>query len=215
MRSPMIVAVPLLAALAAAPASAQVSARMHVQIPLGRPGEVRRGADRRLVVHQYDARRYGAWESYYDQWLPETVYYYDGDYYDYPIVAYAEPIVVYRYRDDLFLAPREREFTVWRQEDRAAPARRDVGRDYRPAPRETRSYPIGRGPRDVRPQQAPRYDQRSAPAQPGRVGQDRGGQDRGGAQAPRDSRGGHAAPAPRGGQAAPAPRGGGHSRSRP
>lgn len=180
MRSSMIVAVPLLTALAAVPATAQFSARVHVQIPVGRPGEVGRGAGRRLIIHQYDARRYGAWESYYDQWIPETVYYYDGDYYDYPVVAYAEPIVVYRYRDDLFLAPREREFTTWRQEYRRAPVGRDFERDYRAVPRDTRPYPIGRDQRDMRPQQAPRYDQRGSEGQPGRGGVDRGGQAYGG-----------------------------------
>lgn len=210
MRSPMIVAVPLLAALAVAPASAQLSGRAHVQIPIGRQGQVRRGAERQLTVHQYDARRYGAWESYYDQWVPETVYYYDGDYYDYPIVAYAEPIVVYRYLDELFLAPPARQFTIWRDQYRAAPVRRDigrdvgrdVGRDYRPAPRATRSYPSAGDRGQVRPQQvAPRSQSRPVAPQPRQ-----GGQDRGRVQAPQQTHGG---------RAAPAPRGGGRSRSRP
>lgn len=144
MRVPFSAAVPVLAALSAVPAGAQVSARLHLDIPLGRGAPVIYGVPRRqVIVRDYDASRYGPWDSDYDDWAPVTLYYYDGYYYDYPIVEYAEPVVVYSYRDEYFLPPRDHRFYVWRRNYRADggnyrgfPAYgRDV-RGYRPMPRE-------------------------------------------------------------------------------
>ena len=136
MRSILIAAIPMVAALSAAPAGAQVSARVHIDIPVGRQSPAYIGGHQ-LLVREYDPYRYGQWENYYDQWIPETVYLYDGQYYDYPIVAYAQPVVVYRFRNEIFFAPRQRGFVQWRQTYRpdryrsVAPIRRDIPRDTR------------------------------------------------------------------------------------
>ena len=159
MRMPFLAAVPVLAALSAAPAGAQVSARLHLDIPLGRRAPVVYGAPRRqVIVRDYDASRFGAWDSYYDQWAPVTLYYYDGYYYDYPVVEYAEPVVVYSYRNEFFLPPRDRGFEIWRRDYRtggnyrgAFGYRNDV-RDYRPIQRGGRQYQAM--PRDGRQYQS-------------------------------------------------------------
>jgi hypothetical protein len=165
MRASFLAAVPLLAALAAVPVEGQVSARMHVDIPIGRSRPVAgyqlpRGP---IVVREYDPYRYGASDSYFDQWAPQTLYLYNGYYYDYPVVAYAEPIMVYSYRNEFFFAPRDRGFIQWRDQrvyrnygQASRPSYRDnhVGRSY-PALRDDRQYrPIPQGMRngrDVRP----------------------------------------------------------------
>ena len=95
MRVSLMGAIPVLAALTAAPAGAQISARVHVDIPIGRQQGVIYGAPRRqVVVRDYDEYQFGPWDEYYDYWEPVTLYYYDGYYYDYPVVSYARPIVV-------------------------------------------------------------------------------------------------------------------------
>ena len=121
MRASFLAAVPVLAALTALPVEGQVSARVHIDIPIGRSPvtyaqqQPYAPQQHRLSIRDYDEREYGYWEDYYDEWIPETVYLYDGYYYDYPIVSYAQPIIVYRYRNEIFFAPRYREFTQWRQ----------------------------------------------------------------------------------------------------
>jgi hypothetical protein len=148
MRASFLAAVPLLAALATVPAEGQVSARLHVDIPIGRSRPVAAfvGQRRPIVVQDYDPYRFGAWNSYFDQWVPETVYLYDGYYYDYPIVAYAEPIAVYSYRGGLFFAPRDREFIQWRDQR----VYRGYGQAYRPIYRDNRIYRGYQAPRDER-----------------------------------------------------------------
>lgn len=146
MRISLMGAVPVLAALVAVPASAQVSARVHVDIPIGRRAPVVYGAPRRqVVVREYDPSLFGAWDSYYDDWAPTTLYYYDGYYYDYPIVSYAEPVLVYNYRNQFFLPPRDRQFEIWRRDFRGdARVGPGFGRDVRPRP-------IVRNEREFRP----------------------------------------------------------------
>jgi hypothetical protein len=138
MRVTYLAAIPVLAALSAAPASAQVSARLHIDVPIGRRAPVIYGAPRRQVtVREYDPSLFGAWDSYYDDWAPVTMYYYDGYYYDYPIVEYAEPILVYSYRNQFFLPPRDRGFETWRREFRGGGNFRGssgFGRDVRARP---------------------------------------------------------------------------------
>jgi len=191
MRVPYLAAIPVLAALSAAPANAQVSARLNIDVPLGRRAPVVYGAPRRqVVVREYDPTLFGAWDSYYDDWAPVTLYYYDGYYYDYPIVEYAEPIVVYSYRNQFFLPPRDRGFDIWRREFRGGDRFRGssgFGRDVRPRP-------IVRDERQFRPF-APRDGRDGRQFQP----------------APRDGRDGRQfQPAPRDGrdgrQFQPAPR---------
>ncbi|HEY4320027.1 MAG TPA: hypothetical protein VGM77_02525 [Gemmatimonadales bacterium] len=133
MRSISLITLPVLAAFAALPLSAQVSARLHVDIPIGRPAA--RVVGRPLAVREYDPALVGDWQDYYDDWAPETVYLYDGQYYDYPVVAYATPVIVYRYRDQMFFAPRGRDFVQWR-------STRYIGRDYRPGTYQYRSRPV-------------------------------------------------------------------------
>ena len=205
MRKSFLAAVPLLTMLSALPAGAQVSARLHVDVPIGRQPMVGYGAPRnQLVIRDYDERRFGLWENYYDEWTPETVYLYDGYYYDYPIVAYAQPIVVYRYRNEMFFAPRQREFIQWRDQR----GFRDIGRAYRPIPRNDRD---DRRFQDNRGFQAPRGRDggqfRPAPQQDDRNGRDA-------RPAPRqDERNGRdARPAPQGGRGTPPARGGDRSR---
>ena len=148
MRVPYLAAIPVLAALSAAPANAQVSARLHIDVPLGRRAPVVYGAPRRqVVVREYDPSLFGAWDSYYDDWAPVTLYYYDGYYYDYPIVEYAEPIVVYSYRNQFFLPPRDRGFQIWRREFRGD----DRFRGFSGFGRDVRSRPIVRDERQFRP----------------------------------------------------------------
>jgi len=165
MRRFMIAAVPLIAGAAFTPAQAQVSARVHIDIPIGRQQGPVYGSHRQLVVREYDPYRFGTWDQYYDEWIPETVYYYDGYYYDYPIVAYAQPIIVYRYRNEIFFAPRQREFITWR--DRYRP--QNYNRNYRWDPRNNGRY----DPRYGGQYQAPRN---GGQYQPPRNGNDRPGQ---------------------------------------
>ena len=152
MRISMMGAVPVLAALVAVPATAQVSARVHVDIPIGRRAPLVYGAPRRqVVVREYDPSLFGDWDSYYDDWAPTTLYYYDGYYYDYPIVEYAEPVLVYSFRNQFFLPPRDRRFEVWRRDFRGGVrVGGGFGREARPRPivrdeREFRSTPFRDG----------------------------------------------------------------------
>lgn len=165
MRPSSLAAVPVLALFAALPAAGQVSARLHVDIPVGRQPRVAYAEPRPLVVREYDPYRYGAWENYYDEWIPETVYFYAGNYYDYPIVPYAQPIVVYLYRNEIFLAPRQREFIQWRDGRNY----RDIGRAYQPVPRNygsDRGYQVPRSYGPLPNRAAPQYDRRVRPAPP-------------------------------------------------
>jgi len=80
MRTSYLATIPLLAALGAVPAAAQV--RVHLDIPIGGRPPAYAVQRRPLVIEQYDTYRFGDWDSYYDDWVPETVYYYNGYYYD-------------------------------------------------------------------------------------------------------------------------------------
>jgi hypothetical protein len=145
MRMPFLAAIPVLAALSAAPAGAQVSARLHLDVPLGRRAPWGYGASRRqVIVREYNASRFGDWDNYYDDWAPVTLYYYDGYYYDYPVAEYAQPVVVYSYRNEFFLPPRERGFEIWRQQYRFGGNYRGASgygrdsREFRSIPRDGR-----------------------------------------------------------------------------
>jgi hypothetical protein len=187
--------------LSAAPAAAQVSARLNINVPAGRPGRVYAGNRGRLVVREYDANRFGPWENYYDQWTPQTVYVEDGSYYDYPVDAYATPVVVYGYRNEIFLPPRAPEFFAWRDRwhpefyrqpyrgrpvvqnefrggYRSAPAYDRGVRDYRPAPRfegREQGYRAAPRPEQGRPVTGYRGGDRGRPSPSGQGGGGRQG----------------------------------------
>jgi hypothetical protein len=130
MRPTMLAVIPLLAAIAASPATAQINARVHIDIPIGRyqpeviydqgylPPEI--------SVYDYDRDDYGDWDvdGYYRYWQPVTVYFYLGRYFERPIRG-ARPLVIYRYRDRYFFPPRDvrweqrygRNYTWGRRDD--------------------------------------------------------------------------------------------------
>lgn len=127
----------------ALPAHGQLSARAHVNIPITRraPGAFA-PRSQGLTIRNYDPYRYGGTFTDFERWVPVTVYLYDGVYYDYPVVAYAQPIVIYRYRNESFLAPRTSQFLAWRQR----PAYRAVRPIYRPPAIAQRGGPVYRAP---------------------------------------------------------------------
>jgi hypothetical protein len=190
MRSFSLISIPVLATLAAFPLTAQVRARVHVDIPIGRPGrEVYASRRAPLVIGEYDVNRYGAYEDYYDSWAPETVYLYDGYYYDYPVDPYATAVVVYRYNNQYFFAPRTREFVQWRDY-----GRNYGGYGYRPYVREEyRGRPVpggyNRGSQEYRQPRDTRNDYRQG-GQRGPVNVPQQGDHRGGGM-PQPSQGDH------------------------
>ncbi len=112
MRPTILATIPLLATLAAPPATAQINAQIRVGIPIGRHEVVigyRPGPARREVkVRDYDRRTVGDWNRAQDyrRWQPVTLYFYAGRYYERPF-RQARPIVVFRYRDRYFYPPRD------------------------------------------------------------------------------------------------------------
>ncbi len=112
MRPTMLAVIPLLAAFAAAPATAQINARVHLDIPIGRnqpeliydqgylPPEI--------AVYDYNRDDYGDWDvdGYYQYWQPVTVYFYLGRYFERPIRG-ARPFMIYRYGNRYFFPPRD------------------------------------------------------------------------------------------------------------
>lgn len=115
MRIASLVSASLLAGLATTPAAAQISATIHV-------GPIRIGgapvyADAYygppVVVVPYSARYYGHWRQTARYWRPVTLYLYGGRYYERPY-RNARPVVVYRYRDQFFFAPHDRDWDRYR-----------------------------------------------------------------------------------------------------
>lgn len=154
MRRSILVATSLITAFATVPAAGQVAARLAVRIPVGHPSRIGFGSRGGLVIGAYTPALVGSWQDDYQYWQPVTVYYYDGLYYDYPVVDYATPVYVYRYNDRLFFPPRDAAFL--RLHSRA-------DRFYAPRSREEfrGEYPGGRSYRDVAPMQ---YRQRVMPS---------------------------------------------------
>ncbi len=157
MRRSILAATSLITALATVPAAAQVSARLDVRVPVGRVGVGSRGA---LAIGAYAPALAGAWQDDYRYWEPVTVYYYDGEYYDYPIVDYATPVYVYRYNGRLFFPPRDEAFL--RLHSRAT-------RFYPPRPRDEfrGEYRTGRSYRNSGSME---YRQRELPSRGDRAG---------------------------------------------
>jgi hypothetical protein len=137
-------------AFATVPAAGQVAARLDVRIPVGHQSRVGFGSRGRVMIGAYAPALVGSWQDDFQYWEPVTVYYYDGMYYDYPVVDYATPVFVYRYNDRLFFPPRDAGFV--RLHLRA-------DRFYAPRPREVSrgEYGGGRSYRDAAPME---YGQR-------------------------------------------------------
>ena len=112
MRPTILATIPLLAALAASSATAQINAQVRLGIPIGRSHVVityrPEPMPREVVVYDYDRRSYGDWDRDrdYRRWQPITVYFYAGRYYERPYRS-ARPVVIYRYRDRYFYPPRD------------------------------------------------------------------------------------------------------------
>jgi len=133
-RASLFAVLPLIGLLAVAtprPAPAQVS----IDVRLGPP----------VVVTNYAPDVYGDWRTDYRYWHPVTLYFYDGNWYQRQVRG-ARPVVVYRYRNQFFLPPRDEG---WMNRDRrynykrrpmdddynhatAAPPRKDRGRHRGP-----------------------------------------------------------------------------------
>jgi hypothetical protein len=114
MRPMHAVLIPLLTALVAAPAGAQISATIHVgPIRIG-DHPVAHRAPRYVVVDNYSSHRFGQWKKSARFWRPVTVYVLGGHYYERPYRG-ARPLVVYRYRDHYFRAPRDRDWNSYRE----------------------------------------------------------------------------------------------------
>ena len=107
MRNSTLVLVPLLAAMAAEPAAAQVRASIQVG-PVHVGVSDRRHEPRHIAVIDYSPR-YGNWRSTARHWRPVTVYYVGGRYYRQPY-RNARPVVIYRYQGRYFNAPRDRDW---------------------------------------------------------------------------------------------------------
>lgn len=115
MRISTLALAPLLLAASITPAAAQVSATIHIG-PIrigGGHDDYRHGYPPRLVVVDYPHRHFGPWQRTAVHWRPITVYYLDGHYYDRPW-RNARPVVIYRYRDNYFFGPRDRDWDRYR-----------------------------------------------------------------------------------------------------
>lgn len=101
-------------ALAAAPLSAQVSARVLIDIPIlgGHRGQGtvdRYPASRYIDVRDYSSRRHGNWRKDYRKWHVVTLFLLDGRYYERSYRG-ARPVSVYYYRNEYFFEPRDRDY---------------------------------------------------------------------------------------------------------
>jgi hypothetical protein len=144
MRSTILATVPLLAALAASPVSAQITARVHIDIPIGRRGpEVVYRPEvlpREIRIYDYDRRDYGDWDRDrdYRRWQPVTVYFFAGRYYERPVRG-ARAVVIYRYRDHFFFPPRDSRWERQHGRDNTWGRRDDRDRDDRNRDRDDRN----------------------------------------------------------------------------
>lgn len=112
MRPALFVLAPLVAALTAAPATAQISATIHIgPIRLGGPVVAYREPAPIVVIGYPGA--YGPWHQTAPYWRPVTLYVLGGRYYERPF-RNARPIVVYNYRGSYFEAPRDRDWDRYR-----------------------------------------------------------------------------------------------------
>ncbi len=163
MRFPLFATVPLALLLAAVPAQAQVSVGVHIDIPIighGNGGQYGRGPTRQVRVYEYPPVPYGQWKKHYRNWNRETLYVYDGRYYDYPVRG-GRVVYVYRDNDRYFWGPGDGDWNDWDRWDGGRNVRYDRdGRDDR-YDRDDRNYRYdrnGNGRDD-------RYEYRARPVQ--------------------------------------------------
>lgn len=175
MRPTIFATAPLLALLATTPVGAQVTARVHIDIPIGhrQPEVIYRPAPppREVRIYDYNRRDDGDWDraDAYRRWSPMTVYYFAGRYYERPIRG-ARPMVIYRYQGRYFYPPRDSRWEQRYGRDR------DWGRgDYRDRDDRGRGAPDnrGRGARDNRGQGS--FDRPAPPVPNARGGRSRPG----------------------------------------
>lgn len=187
MRPTVLATAPLLAALATMPAAAQVTAHVHIDIPIGHRDPVvvyrPQPGPRDVVVYDYDRDDYGDWDRGrdYRRWQLVTLYFYAGRYFEQPIRG-ARPVVVYRYRDRYFYPPRDARWEQRHGRDNDWGRRDDRDRDDR--------YDRDRNDRNDR-------NDRSQDSRTGRDQSDRGGRQ----QDPRSND--HRVPDVRGGRSRP------------
>ncbi len=109
-----IAAATTIVAADAVPAAAQLSVTTHVGPTAGRSGGVfGRSPVREIIVSPYDARRHGDYRRYAQDWRQVTLYSLANRYYQQPY-RNARPVVVYSYRDNYFLEPRDRGWAEYR-----------------------------------------------------------------------------------------------------
>ncbi|MEP6591531.1 MAG: hypothetical protein ABJC19_10145 [Gemmatimonadota bacterium] len=155
MRITPFASIPFALMLATAPAQAQVSVGVHIDIPIighGTGGDYRRGPVREVRVYEYPPVPYGKWKKYSRNWHREQLYIYDGRYYDYPVRG-GRVVYVYRDQDRYFWGPGDGRWDRWDRWDRGRDDR--YGRDDR----DDRYRRDDRDGRDVRYRQGTRYDQ--------------------------------------------------------
>ena len=111
MNAKILSAIPMVAALAMAPAQAQISGRVHIDLPIGRqpPAGYSYRMPREVFVYEYAPRWAGPWESTFFYWQPITLYFYQGRYYERPF-RNARPVYVFRYHNRIFFPPRDGKF---------------------------------------------------------------------------------------------------------
>ncbi len=114
MKTRLLLAIPVVAIALATPASAQVSATIHIGPYGGHRGPVVVHEQyREVIVVPYESRRHGDYRRSGRDWRPVTVYVLGNRYYHEPYRS-ARPVVVYRYSDYYFLAPRDRDWNDYR-----------------------------------------------------------------------------------------------------
>lgn len=127
MRITPFASIPFALMLATAPAHAQVSVGVHIDIPIigqGTGGDYRRGPVREVRVYEYPPVPYGKWKKYSRNWHREQLYIYDGRYYDYPVRG-GRVVYVYRDQDRYFWGPGDGRWDRWDRWDRGRDDRYD------------------------------------------------------------------------------------------
>ncbi len=81
-------------------------ARVRVYAP---PERIDRRLGAEIGVFGYSAERAGDWHRSYKRWTPTTVYEFHGHYYEHTAPG-ARAVQIYRYHDEYFLPPHEREW---------------------------------------------------------------------------------------------------------
>ncbi|MES2123508.1 MAG: hypothetical protein V4503_02350, partial [Gemmatimonadota bacterium] len=112
MNTRLFATIPFALLLVAAPAGAQISVGVHIDIPIiGHGGDYRHPV-RAVRVYEYPPVPYGQWKKYYRSWNREVLYVYQDRYYDYPIRG-GRPVYVYRDHDRYFWGPGDGRWDRW------------------------------------------------------------------------------------------------------